>query len=684
MSTGSRTAGSRPCRYWPGSAMPGRPPNARPVPVHYLRPNEAEWTPADVVFFDTETAATDVEGGELHRPVIWCGIYRQRRTRNKALRSIQYQTGTDGADFADWLDATARRSKTTWAWAHNLAFDATALHIPVQMARRGWRLTEFSTNDACPFFRLSLTDHSLLLTDSYGWLPVALQAVGEAVGREKPPLPPADGPREALEARCRADTAILADAVCALLDWWDRERLGRFSLTGASCGWNAYRHRTKGRQVVIDPDPEARALERQALYGGRREAFRIGRWDRGRWLEMDLRNAYPTAAAHFSLPAKRVARFDSLPLDHAYLRAPNYGVIAQAVVTVTEPSVPLRWRKQVWYPVGTFPTVLASPELEPLIAAGKVQSIGAGYAYRTTPHMAPWARWIIDLCNGRIDDTPKVAQLVAKHWSRAVIGKWAGRTSSLDRWGPSPIPGWHQEDGWHATYNCPAAVVDIAGTRWGVIKNLEGDNTFPAVTVWVESLVRRALNTVMGEFSSSVIVQCDTDGMLIDDTTASELRLRLPAGLADRNPVLLGRDEEMTAAVKAAAPWELVQKSEHEQLEILGPVHWRTDIEQHYSGIPRGAVETEPRTFTYMTWPKLAWQMEHGRPDGYLRAPRTVKLAGPYTHRWVLADGSTLPVTAGMTPDGAATLLPWHLTPAGNAGLELDPEQHPLLLGLGL
>lgn len=649
------------------------------MPVHYLRANERVWTPAHTVFFDTETVAEPTETGEVLRPCLWMATAVQRRTRAKNPRPQAWAEGSDGAGFCDWLDATARRERSTWAFAHNLAFDATAMDVPVQMRRRGWRLTDFSTSDGSPFFRLSLADHSLLLADSWSWLPVALQGIAKAVGKVKPPLPDDPGRRGELRARCRADVDILATAVLDLMAWWDRENLGNWSLTGAGCGWNAYRHMTTGPRVLIDPDPAARAFERSALYGGRREAFVIGPQPTGRYLEMDLRNAYPTAAARYPLPVKRVRAFDTLEADHAFLRAPNYGVIARALVRLDQPAVPMRWARQVFHPVGRFWTTLASPELEPLIAAGKVEAIGPGYAYRTGMPMADWARWVIALANGEIDGAPEVARLAGKHWSRAVIGKWASRSTELTEWGPAPNPGWHLEEAWHAGAGAPASVVDIAGTRYAAVRNLESDNAFPAVTVWVESLVRRALTAAMDTMAAGLVLTCDTDGMIVADNARAALEQTLEPAYRSRSKLWAGAADHLTAATTAAEPFTLVEKAAHAEIDVAGPVHWRTPTVRRLSGVRGDAVETEPGTFTFMTWPKLAWQLQHGRPDGYVRARRTVRLGGPYTHRWVLEDGSTAAPVAYVDDAGASQLAGFSATSAAAAGFRLAPGQHQLL-----
>lgn len=179
-------------------------------------------------------------------------------------------------------------------------------------------------------------NRKLVIADSYSVWPMPLSELAHATGIIKPPLPDDDQIGTWI-ARCAADTLILHTALLTVMNWHDKNKLGRWALTGASTGWNTMRHlqpaktSRKARQqrvndhlppidptsqpIVIDPSPDGRANDRLAIYGGRRETWRHGKLPAGTYHELDFERAYQTIMASCALPRKRGRWFDELPLD---------------------------------------------------------------------------------------------------------------------------------------------------------------------------------------------------------------------------------------------------------------------------------------------------------------------------------------------------------------------------------
>ena len=223
------------------------------------------------------------------------------------------------------------------------------------------------------------------MCDSWGWLRAELAAIGADIGAPKLPLPDWSDPDSEWLARCQGDVDILARAMCQLMDWWDAEQLGSWTLTGSAGGWNTWRHRTTDPLPLIVPDELQTAADRQAIYGGRREAFRHGRLDGGPWVLLDFVAAYPTIAAHFPLPAARQGNFDSLPVESSLLCGDQYGVIAECVVRLQAPRYPVRVGGRVVY---RLEDLQAWVELG-LKASTSDPGIGTVLPAKRHPHLIP-------------------------------------------------------------------------------------------------------------------------------------------------------------------------------------------------------------------------------------------------------------------------------------------------------
>jgi len=653
----------------------------REVPIHYLRANEKEWTPPAVAALDTETRklSGDVDIQALR---CWALSTMDRPGGITDPDSRLDASGVDVEALADALESAMKGRETLWCYVHNLGFDLAVTRLPVVMAARGWAVSDFAIDGRAPWMRLSKVRKRLTLADSFSWIPRALATIAVEVGIVKPPLPNDDDSPASWLARCRADVDILLACMGQLMDWWTTSHRGRWTVTGAASGWNAYRHTPTPFKVVIDPNPEAVAHDRTAIYGGKRYVNRVGKLTPGGYLEIDFARAYTTVASDLLLPCKRTRQFESMATTDPRIASDRWGIIAEVEIDTHIPLFPKHIGGRIWYPVGRFRTTLASPEIAEARERGVLLSIGKGYTYQLSHHMAPWARWCLDLIDGESEDTPGVVRLVARQWGRSVLGKWAQRQFTHVTLGAAPTVGWGYETAWMAGAHQRASIVDLAGQRYMCYPDGDGENAFPAVLAFVESHVRTRLNRAIAAVGGSAFVQCDTDGILIG---ANELLARsrkrdtfttAKSRGVDAVAVILERISQLTA------PLDLRVKATYKRVEVIGPQHLRLDGKRRWSGVPHKGEDLADGTVGAWVWPKLAHQMAHGDARGYVRHYRRYRVPRNLASGWVGTDGRVHPVQLAMTPDGTETVLAWPQSDAGRSGVELASEQNRDVLAL--
>lgn len=633
------------------------PPVRAQAPIHRLRPNETVRAPAAYLVIDTESVQEAGETETTHHLRLWAARLRRRRAGVHRAVLVADWWGHTALELAETVELATRGERSLWVYAHNLSFDLAVSRLPLELVRRGWTVTQLAVTGDSPWLRLSKGTRHLTLADSWGWLRRPLAEIGRAVGVEKPALPGEGDSEEAWLSRCQADVEILDTALSELMDWWERRRLGCWSLTGNSTGWNAMRHFRGGHRLVIDPDPELLRVDREAIYGGRRETWWISPQRHGAWADMDFRHAYPMVASRLPLPMRRGFTFASLPVDSDLIGGGNKGVLARVLVDTPVARWPVRWRHQVFYPVGRFWTTLADPEIEEARRLGCLIEVGAGQWHWLGLALQPWASWVIRVDEGSEDDSPPTARIAAHAWGRTVIGKLAQRTFTTWELSGSPTMDWGIEQGVVSGTGQMAAMVDLGGRRWHVRADLEGENSYPAILAWVESHVRLRLTRLLEVLEPSDLAQCDTDGLIVNGWAAPQLEL----------------------AGRLTAPLEIRRKRSITRLGLWGPQHLEADGRRHFSGLAPGAVEERPGRFVVRGWPRLSWQMGHSEPGRYVQPDQTYHLQGPYTHRWVLADGSTLPVLAAQEAQEAFQPCPWSTDPRRLTHGPLGPAQHPLL-----
>jgi hypothetical protein len=614
------------------------------VPPHWLRVNADSRSPHRVLFLDTETSPTLTDRAEEHRLRWWhARLCRRHVARPRSPLTVDYAGDTIGELAAIVADAAIARH-TLWVYTHNLNFDLTATMLPELLHGHGFELVDLGITGRSPWLRLANGRRRIVFADSASWMPEPLAEVGKGVGVLKPDIDDwATATDEEIAHRCLADTVILAEAMLEIMDWWDDNDMGRWQWTGPGCGWAAFRHAFLHSKVLMDPDPARLEIERRAIYGGRREAFRIGDLGPARFADLDFAAAYPRIASTAPLPRRAIADVPALTLERYRQLPADWGVLADVTVTTRRPLVPCRVGRSVLYPVGTFQTTLAGPDIDALLAGGAGVRFGRTIIYQLEPFLAEWGQWVCGVIDGTGPDVPAPVRTMVKHWSRTVIGRWAMRAQRTEDWGEACWPSWHAEQGTDLDTGCEVIDLHACGRHLRLTRDAEPENVFPAVTAWVEARCRQALASAMAEVDGGEVVQCDTDGFLImwqdDAVTAAAGELVDPSGDGSMGGL---------AAPRPPVP-ELVDglpvrvKGLYRNATVLGPQQVIKDAKRKISGVPRGFEPKGPLTWHGWTWPGYAWQLAHSRPGVYTRPHVTVALRGPYGCRWVLKTGRTVP-----------------------------------------
>ncbi|HEX3513845.1 MAG TPA: hypothetical protein VHT26_07590 [Trebonia sp.] len=666
--------------------------------------NTRESSPHQVIVIDTETRWKTSEDTEHHTIRLWQGAVTRRHGKNPSRPREEHAGGATAAELAAWIDGQVKTSPVAWLYAHNQSFDMATTRLPMLLAEYGWIVTTHNLASDAPWAILKHGNRTIRIADSHSLLPAPLAEIGEKIGHQKPPLPTNDDTDEAWHHRCRQDVEITMEALLQLMDWWDAEQLGHWSVTGPRTGFNAMRHRCVARagyspfdqqvgdggvifqhgdgHVVIDPDPDARVFERNTLYQGRREAFRTGVQPRGMYVELDIKRAHLTVAKTFKLPCRRGVRFESLSVDSPYVQGENVSVIAEVTVNTDTPRYPVKTRTGIVHPVGQFTTTLAGPEIAEARDRGELVAIGAGYYYRMSWHMQPWAIWADRCLDDTSGATPPAAKIAVKGWSRSVPGTWAARTSRVIQEGTSPVDGWHAEPGYDLEHKAPCTIVHMQGRMQILLRDVEADDSFPAILSFIQSHVRVALGRMIDQVPAERMVTCSTDSLMVDSAGWDPGTDR-PYRRAVMRAAAAGDAELLAAYLSVAAePFELAVKNVAADIRVLSPQHVRVDGNRKYSGVPGSAEEISRDVFRFLTWPKLGSQMALNVPDGYTRQARRVDMTRLTVPRWAYECGCTFAPEATVTAAGVRMTGTAELFCPRHPQYAQRERQHPALIGV--
>lgn len=648
----------------------------------YLRPNDRVWTPPCLITFDTETRRHQRGDGEDQQLRLWCAALDDRRQQHHAPYEHAEAQGHTGAELAAQVDTWMRGRQVAWIYAHNLGYDLTTSALVEHLAALGWVVDTCSSIPEYLFLTMSKGRHRVTLTDLHHLLPMRLADVGTMLGRDKLRMPPEAAPDADWFTYCGRDVSVLATCLLVLMGHWDDYGLGNWSLSGAACGFRAMRHTLPAKAVTLIEDPAGSANDRAAIYGGRRYCWRHGELPPGRYSELDFTSAHASTMATHPMPVKRGGWFDSLPPDHMAIDGKFALVIAECEVETDRPRFPCRAGGRVWYPVGRFRTVLASPEIAWARDTGCLRAIGRGQFHYTSGVYRPFFRRVLETSDPRSETYPPVVRAMWKQWGRSVVGKFAQRGYVTEDTGLLTDRTWHYERAMDAASGEAYWLIHYGGTIKRTRQQGDGTSAYPAILAMVESYERVALGKAAELLGDRVVIQCDTDGLWAN---MGELEAGAVTGLGFRLADV-AREARIGLAVdvvnNALTGLQLREKHTVSRMVVLGPQNYTAGNYTRQSGRPKGLREVRPGIWAGDTFPSIARQMAASSPEVYRTESVTWQPPASAVPGWVLADGTVRPVEVAQNAAGAWEVRPWLDTAQNGAGGDLGPVQHKALDGL--
>lgn len=527
--------------------------------AHYITPVTSELRPARMIYLDSEAHRLAGGGlaGESHLFQL-AVTRRDDRAPGTVEGWLQHESGyvthRDSRALWEWITEQATRRGQTRVWAHNLAYDLRLTRALEHLPELGWEVSEFSIDSSrragCWIVaqgpvRSNRNRQTLVLSDSLSWLPQGLERIATDLGHEaRPPLPEASviDPGE-LEARCRGDVQILAEAVRRIVAWMDEIGAGTLQRTSPGCAMTHYRRNLMPARSILSHDQTyVLELEREAMWTGRAEAWRWGELE-GPIDEWDYELAYPMLAGG-GLPTKWAGWLAPHEVAERLPRMSlSYLALIRARVTTAVPVLPA-WRpaaggepREMYWPTGTFETVVWDCELELAREAGAEVEPLEAMLYRESDPLRAWSEWVVAVARDHAD--PVIRQ-VAKGWSRTLIGRFGMRYPEWEVFSdhiPEHLGGsaevkqiLHSGEGLEL-----GAMLFVNGKVYTRSAMLEADSSVPAIPSYVAALSRAQLWRTMLVAGLENVCYVDTDSVMTTAAGSKRIRAALKSGALPAN-----------------------------------------------------------------------------------------------------------------------------------------------------
>lgn len=593
---------------------------------HFLKPNHGNEQWQRCVYVDTETTPSPIAPGVIgHKLAFGWACYRQR-IRGESWRAEDWWRFDSLAQWWDGLEARLSPRTRTWVWCHNSAFDYPVLDAFREPVRRGWVVKRLICDGPPTLITLRRGPCTLVLADTLNIWRMPLRVLGNSLGVPKLPMPGPDAPRGEWDTYCRQDVTVIMRAVESWSAFLTHHQLGGAAGTLASQAFRAWRHRFMRHRVLIDNHPRALTLAREAYMGGRTEAWFIGQ-SRRRYHLLDVHSMYPTVMQRGEFPSVLVgySRHAGVPELRAALH--KFCVCAQVTIRAREPMFPYRCMGKLIFPVGTFTTTLATPELRAAMAAGAVRKVHAMATYEHAPLFRDFVSELYALRCECAASGDKVTAWQVKILMNSLYGKYgqSGRVYETTEHTDDLTPRtWLEAD---LGTGGVVSMRQVLGEVQVLKREPESAQSHPAIAAHVTAEARLYLWSLIEVAGRTHVYYMDTDSLLVDDVGY--------AALADRlHPSRLG-----TLSVE----WEGTD------IELWGAKDYRLGKRVKRKGIRAQALEVGPGVFEQDKWSGLRGLIASGN----LTTPTTSRVTKHMHRRYdkgrVLSSGRVVPWTLSLS-----------------------------------
>lgn len=593
------------------------------IPQHAIRRNDSARQPRRFVWLDTE--AREVTTGS-RRTQTWrlaVTAYDGWSEKRGAPLPVEWQAHETPEELWAYVTGKARRRARQVLTCHNLAYDlriSRAFHL---LPPLGWEVYRLGLHDrAMTVTWRDSRGATLVMVDSYSWLPMSLERVGQLLGIPKQPLPDQASDEGWLE-RCTTDVQILRAAMGEVWGWVEQADLGTWQRTGAGMAATVWRHQHYTHRVVVHDQQAAQEAEALSMFAGRCEAWRHGRLPRETWYEYDLSLAHARIGAELSVPVSLVSRVHRVSTDRALACDPRWRYLVEAEVAQELPVLPVVTERGIVWPEGLVRGWWWDTELALARAEGAGVEVRSAWRYAGRPALASVSRWMVDAVEGDGQGLTPVQRAAVKHWARALYGRFATRYQVWEHLGPA------QDD---AVYMMPLYDRE-SGERWHLLQmgnetklstgERYGTDACVAIYSAVLAECRIRLWQLMRHAGLEHVAYVDTDSVVVDAAGAAAL-------------------EEL---IRQGGAWGLRLKARTTSVEILGPRQLRFGRSSRFAGIPTTGRRLRGGEWQAERWESMRAALGGARADSVVITGATWVRRGADHRRRHLPGGYTAAYT---------------------------------------
>lgn len=576
--------------------------------------------PKIFLFTDTETASEKDDQDNVHHFKIgWIFVWK---SEDKPIMKYVTREFFDNADtYNAFFETFAIKHQNITICGHNIFFDLQCAGFFKYFTEKGWQLDWLYDKGLTYILRIVNKKVKIMIISSTNYFDCSLKELGDIIGVKKIEIDLRKARGKKLKDYCYRDTEIVCKGIWYYIQFIKDNDLGRMALTKSSQALVAYRTRFMDKKIYKHSEEDAFDIERKAYFGGRTEAFFIGKVKGSEFLYIDFNSMYPYVMNKYQYPVKMVCLIDHEP-DKKYIDfMDRYGLIAEVDLNTKEPAFAVRYKSKLIFPTGEFRTFLCSEALKYAVKKGYVKKFIRGAFYQMDDIFSDYINYFSDLRKKYRDDGNNVMTKLCKYMHNTLYGKWAEREIVTDMMDSPTTGDYNRKEIWDAVHG--GFWVETHFMNQVIMQHYEGEgsHSMPAIASHITENARLELWKLIQAVGRERAIYCDTDSIIIHATDLHRVEKWI-------HPTRLG-------AVKI--------QERFKELRIDGAKNYRTDKFKHIKGIPEKAEEIAPGIFRFDSFQRQAACLKDARISGVRISSVTRTLKHQYNKGIVHDDGHVTP-----------------------------------------
>ena len=483
---------------------------------HIIRGNKGNSVPSHVVVITAETRSERIDARTTEDTLVagWVAYTRRYGPGKWAAPGWEGFASTDALWRSVVSHCAAKRR--LYVFGYDLGRIVTVCKGFQYLTDNGWENTSRILGQAALALTFKQGGATLVLVDTVNLFRASPEEMAETFGLDIPaPVSKKAHSCEGFSA-ARAQGQVLLTALIAWFDLIKAENLGNFAITLASQSMAAYRHRFMPYPIFINATEESQELSREGYYGGRSEAFQLGKIA-GEVYGLDVNSMFPSIMAREPVPVKLLSTYRRPTLyDMEYL-APDYALVARVDIETPEPVYPKRHQGRTMFPVGPFTTVLNTPELIHALARDRIKAAVKMYVYDQRVIFKEYVEHFWSLRSAAQARGDTLTAGLAKSFLNSLYGKFGQKGQvwkaayKTDDMGVKYWSEWDVEDQQEYQYRQLLGIVEEYQDE------TESRESFPAISAHITAYARMYLWELIETAGRDNVYYCDTDSLFVNE-----------------------------------------------------------------------------------------------------------------------------------------------------------------------